>query len=121
MDCRSLFKYGQISGIEEQENRENVEQFKCVHWFFMIEVFQGILGNQDYSQYTSVIQMREQNVILQFIDETWQNLNYEEVAQKLQRNSDRLSEWAKTWQMQCKLNGCKIIHFHRNPERQPII
>ena len=37
-----------------------------------------------------------------------------EDAESLQRDLDRLSEWARIWQMEYNVGKCEVIHFGRN-------
>eukprot|EP00061_Rhincodon_typus_P008057 g30325.t1 len=57
-----------------------------------------------------------EGVLAKFVDDTKIVAGTDgiEEAEKLQKDLDRLGDWAKIWQMEYNVGKCDVMHFGRN-------
>ena len=80
----------------------------------------SVLGPQLFTIYIDDLEEGAECRVTKFADDTKMSgkANCVEGVKRLQRDLDRLSEWARTWQMEYDVSKCEVIHFGRNNSRR---
>ena len=75
-----------------------------------------MLGPQLFTIYIDDLEEGAECRVTKFADDTKMSgkANCVEGVESLQRDLDRLSEWARTWQMEYNVSKCEVIHFGRS-------
>ena len=76
----------------------------------------SVLGPQLFTIYIDDLEEGTECRVTKFADDTKMSgkANCVEDAESLQRDLDRLSDWARIWQMEYNVGKCEVIHFGRN-------
>ena len=79
-----------------------------------------MLGPQLFTIYIDDLEEGAECRVTKFVDDTKMSgkANCMEGVERLKRDLDRLSEWARTWQMEYNVGKCEIIHFGRSNSRR---